>query len=65
MAYLLFDWFGFNQTSKADTNCCEAKQLNPNNINRRSAVYPLVSVLWVEPDFQPIIDRTQNEIINK
>ena len=34
MADILFDWFGFNQTSKADDNSTEAKQLNFNKINR-------------------------------
>ena len=35
---LLFDWFGFNHTSKAYANSTLSKQLNPNKINRRSAV---------------------------
>ena len=35
-ADLLFDWFGFIQTSKADGESTEAKQLNPNKINRSS-----------------------------
>ena len=35
-ADLLIDWFGFDQSSKA--NSTQAKQLNPNKINRRSAV---------------------------
>ena len=30
----LFDWFRLAQTSKTDANATEAKQLNPNNINR-------------------------------
>ena len=38
MADLLFDWFGFDQTSKADSNSTQAKQLNPNKISKRSAV---------------------------
>ena len=37
MTDLQFDWFGCNQTSKADANSTQAKQLNPNKINRRSA----------------------------
>ena len=35
---LLSDWFGFDQTSKTVVCATEAKQLNPNKINRRSAV---------------------------
>ena len=35
---LLFDWLGFDQTSKAAANSTYAKQLNPNEINKRSAV---------------------------
>ena len=38
MADILFGWFGFNQTSKADDNSTEAKQLNFNKINRRPAI---------------------------
>ena len=39
MAVLLFDRFGFDQTSKAVANSTSAKQpKNPNKINRRSAV---------------------------
>ena len=38
MADFLFDWFGFDQTSKAVANLTKAKQLNPKKINRRSAV---------------------------
>ena len=34
MADLLFDWFGFDQTSKADAYSTKAKQLNPNKIYR-------------------------------
>ena len=54
MADLLFDWFGFNQTSKAYQNSTKAKQLNPNKINRRSAVQwvippSIVSVLCFSP----------------
>ena len=35
----LFDWLGFDQTSKVVVHSTEAKQLNTNKINRRSAVY--------------------------
>ena len=35
---LLFDWFGFDQTSKADANSTSVKQLNQNKTSRRSAV---------------------------
>ena len=35
---LLFDWFAFDQTSKADANSTNSKQLKPNKINRRSAI---------------------------
>ena len=38
MAHLLFDWFGFDQTSKTVVHSTEAKQLNPSKINRRSAI---------------------------
>ena len=38
MADLVFDWFGFDQTSKADTNSTKAKLLNPKKLNMRSAV---------------------------
>ena len=31
-ADLLFDWFGFDQTSKAVANSTKARQLNPNKI---------------------------------
>ena len=34
----LFEWFGFDPTSKAVTNSTWAKQQNPNKISRRSAV---------------------------
>ena len=34
-----FDWFGFDQTCKSES----AKQLNPNQSNKRSAIQ---SVLW-------------------
>ena len=34
MADLLFDWFGFDQTSKAVGNSSQAKQPNPIKINR-------------------------------
>ena len=37
-ADLLFDWFGFDQTSKADANSTKAKQLKPNKIYKRSAI---------------------------
>ena len=37
-ADLLFDWFGFDQTSKTVVNATVAKQLNPIKINRRSSV---------------------------
>ena len=33
-ADLLFDWFGFDQTSKADANSTKAKQLIPNKKTR-------------------------------
>ena len=36
---LLFDWFGFNQTSTTVANSTYAKQLNPNKINTRSAIH--------------------------
>ena len=36
--YLLFDWYGFVQTSKALANSTQAKQLSANKINCRSAV---------------------------
>ena len=39
MADLLFDWFRFDQTSKDVANSLKAKLLNPNKINRRSAVH--------------------------
>ena len=49
MANLLFDWFGFDQTSKADANSTSEKQPNPNKIHRKLAVQwyfpPMVSVL--------------------
>ena len=35
---LLFDWFGFDRTSKAVANSTKAKQLNPKKINRRSVI---------------------------
>ena len=35
MADLLFDWFGFDQTSKTVVHLTEAKQLNPSNISNR------------------------------
>ena len=42
-AVLLFDWFKFDQTSKADST--KAKQLNPNNNYKqevsRTAIFPL------------------------
>ena len=38
MADILFDWFGFVQTSKIVVHSSYAKHLNPNKINRRSAV---------------------------
>ena len=38
MLDLLFDQFGFDQTNKAVANTTYAKQLNPNKINRRSAI---------------------------
>ena len=37
-ADLLFDWFGFDQTSKIVVHSTEAKQLIPNKINRGSYV---------------------------
>ena len=36
--HLLFDWFGFGRTSKSVVNLAFAKQLNPNQSNRRSAL---------------------------
>ena len=33
-----FDWFGFDQTCKCLSNSTQAKQLNPSQSNRRSAV---------------------------
>ena len=33
-ADLLFDWFGFDQSSKADANSTKAQQLNPTKINK-------------------------------
>ena len=36
MSDLLFDWFRFDQTSKAVANSTIAKQLNPNKTKRRS-----------------------------
>ena len=51
-ADLLFDWFGFNQTSKTVVHSTWAKQLNPNKITRRSVVqchyFPLVWVFFDE-----------------
>ena len=38
-AELLFDLFGFDQTSKTVIHSTLAKQLNPNKINRRSAIH--------------------------
>ena len=38
MADLLFDCFGFDQTSKTVVHSTSAKQLNPNKINIRSVV---------------------------
>ena len=38
MADPLFNWFGFDQTSKAVSISTYAKQLNPNKINKRSAI---------------------------
>ena len=38
MADHLFDWFGFDQTSKAVDHSIIAKLLNSNKINRRSSV---------------------------
>ena len=37
MADLLFDWFGYDQTSKTVVLSTKAKQVNPYKINRRSA----------------------------
>ena len=48
-ADLLFEWFGFDQTYKSPSNSTQAKQLNPNQSNRRSVVqwyFPLWSK-WV------------------
>ena len=33
-----FDWFGFDQKRKTVANSTYAKLLNPNKINRRSAI---------------------------
>ena len=38
MSELLFDGFGFDQTSKTVLYSSKGKQLNPNKMNRRSAV---------------------------
>ena len=38
MADLLFDWFGFDQTSKYVANSKQAKRLNPKKIIKRSTV---------------------------
>ena len=38
MADLLFDWFGFDQTSQTVVHSMQAKQWNPNKINRSSNV---------------------------
>ena len=38
MADFLFDWFGFDQTSKTVDNSTKAKQLNTKEIKRRSAI---------------------------
>ena len=38
MAELLFDWFGFDQTSNADANSKNSKQLYAKTINRRLAI---------------------------
>ena len=46
-ADLLFDWFGFDQTCKSLSNSTQAKQLNHNQSNRRSAIqwyFPLRSM---------------------
>ena len=44
-----FDWFGFDQTCKCLSNSTQAKQLNPSQSNRRSAVqwYFLLQSKWV------------------
>ena len=39
MADLLFEWFGFDQTSKTVVHAAKAKQLNPNKHIRKSAVH--------------------------
>ena len=46
---LPFDWFGFDQTCKSLSNSTWAKQLNPNQSNRRSFVqwYSPVWSKWV------------------
>ena len=38
MTDLLFDWFGFDQTSQTVVHSMQAKQWNPNKINRSSNV---------------------------
>ena len=47
MADLLFDWFGFNQTSEADAKSTEAKHVNPKNKQEVShpVILPLKLVL--------------------
>ena len=45
-ADLQFDWFGFDQTCTSLSNSTLAKQLDPNQSNRRSAIqryFPLQS----------------------
>ena len=59
MADLLFDWFGFDQTCKSQSNSTQAKQLNPNQSNRRSAIqwnFPLQSK-WVFSGYLIILEE--------
>lgn len=48
MANLLFDWTGFNQTSKFIGNGYAAMQLNPKRTNWRSAIqcYFVLQIVW-------------------
>ena len=45
MADLLFDWLEFDQTSETVLHSTKAKQLNPNKLNKRSAIYSDTSLM--------------------